>query len=205
MTHEPSETIGKQERIRRMRVRFCEADESFLYVYEQTKKWKVCYEAFDNSTPTDDVSLFWQGASLNLLDVTVDENDVLHPLYIVLEPDYLIDISSLAECFREYGSHPANYFMSRLMPIKNARPLLLGNIANLFLDEWIHAGEREPDYMEVMRKAFRQYPMELAACEDLRDPQKEREFFADCRMHFEHIREVVLKNTKRLYQAVFGG
>lgn len=201
MTHEPSETIGKQERIRRMRVRFCEADESYLYVYEQTKKWKVCYEAFDNSTPTDDVSLFWQRASLNLLDVTVDENDVLHPLYIVLEPDYLIDISSLAECFREYGSHPANYFMSRLMPIKNARPLLLGNIANLFLDEWIHAGEREPDYMEVMRKAFRQYPMELAACEDLRDPQKEREFFADCRMHFEHIREVVQHTFKdSLYQ-----
>ena len=87
--------------------------------------------------------------------------------------------------------HPANYFLSRLVPIDNARPLLLGNIANLFLDEWIHAGEEEPDYIDCMKKAFRQYPIELAACAELRDPSKEKEFAKDCRMHFEHIRDVV--------------
>ena len=78
-----------------------------------------------------------------------------------------------------------------MVPIENARPLLLGNIANLFLDEWIYAGEKEPDYTECMKKAFRQYPIELAACEELRNPQKEKEFAQDCRMHFEHIRETV--------------
>ena len=104
-----------------------------------------------------------------------------------------MDISSLAECYKDYGSHPANYFLSRLVPIENARPLLLGNIANLFLDEWIYAGEKEPDYTECMKKAFRQYPIELAACEELRNPQKEKEFAQDCRMHFEHIRETVQK------------
>ena len=80
-----------------------------------------------------------------------------------------------------------------MVPIENARPLLLGNIANLFLDEWIYAGEKEPDYTECMKKAFRQYPIELAACEELRNPQKEKEFAHDCRMHFEHIRETVQK------------
>ena len=44
-----------------------------------------------------------------------------------------------------------------------------------------------------MKKAFRQYPIELAACEELRNPQKEKEFAHDCRMHFEHIRETVQK------------
>lgn len=82
-------------------------------------------------------------------------------------------------------------FLSRLVPIDNARPLLLGNIANLFLDEWIHAGEEEPDYIDCMKKAFRQYPIELAACAELRDPSKEKEFAKDCRMHFEHIRDIV--------------
>ena len=128
-----------------------------------------------------------------MLDVTVDDNGVYTPSFIVLEPDYLLDISSLAECYKDYGSHPANYFLSRLVPIENARPLLLGNIANLFLDEWIYAGEKEPDYTECMKKAFRQYPIELAACEELRNPQKEKEFAQDCRMHFEHIRETVQK------------
>ena len=133
----------------------------------------------------------WRYAQLNLLDVSVDRDGIYTPSFIVLEPDYLIDISSLAECYKDYGSHPANYFLSRLVPIDNARPLLLGNIANLFLDEWIHAGEEEPDYIDCMKKAFRQYPIELAACAELRDPSKEKEFAKDCRMHFEHIRDVV--------------
>ena len=42
-----------------------------------------------------------------------------------------------------------------------------------------------------MQKAFRRYPIELAACPDLRDKEKERRFFDDCKLHFEHIRETV--------------
>ena len=68
--------------------------------------------------------------------------------------------------------------------------MLLGNIANLFLDEWIHA-EGEVDYLKCMQKAFRRYPIELAACADLRDREKERQFFDDCKLHFDHIRETV--------------
>ena len=128
---------------------------------------------------------------MNLLDVAIDEAGILTPSFIVLEPDYLIDISSLAECFRDYGHHPGNYFLSRMQPIENARPLLLGNIANLFLDEWIHAPNEDIDYRTCMQKAFRRYPIELAACPDLRDREKERQFFDDCKLHFEHIRETV--------------
>ncbi|WP_435301778.1 DEAD/DEAH box helicase, partial [Bacteroides congonensis] len=136
--------------------------------------------------------LLWRHTQVNLLDVAIDNEGVLTPSFIVLEPDYLIDISSLAECFRDYGHHPANYYLSRLQPIENARPLLLGNIANLFLDEWIHAQDEEDiDYRTCMQKAFRRYPIELAACPDLRDREKERQFFDDCKLHFEHIRETV--------------
>lgn len=192
MSDVSSKTINSPNWYRRLRVRFCEADGDFLYVYVQNELLKVRYQTsnFDGSL-IDETSFWGEGASLNLLGVTIDDLGVLNPSFVVFEPDYLIDISSLAECFRDYGSHPLNYFMSRLMPIQNARPLLLGNIANLFLDEWIHAGEQEPDYNEVMRKAFRQYPVELAGCEDLHDSIKEKEFFADCRMHFNHIREIV--------------
>ena len=42
-----------------------------------------------------------------------------------------------------------------------------------------------------MKKAFRTYPIELAACEDLRDVEKEATFFADCKLHFEHIRQII--------------
>lgn len=188
----------KETRIRRIRVCFDYADESYLYVRPidvlEEEPVKVNYNKPGvNEEFKDTVDELWRYAQLNLLDVTVDDNGVYTPSFIVLEPDYLLDISSLAECYKDYGSHPANYFLSRLVPIENARPLLLGNIANLFLDEWIYAGEKEPDYTECMKKAFRQYPIELAACEELRNPQKEKEFAQDCRMHFEHIRETVQK------------
>ena len=194
----PAVKREKETRIRRIRVCFDYADESYLYVRPidvlEEEPVKVNYNKPGvNEEFKDTVEELWRYAQLNLLDVIVDDNGVYTPSFIVLEPDYLLDISSLAECYKDYGSHPANYFLSRLVPIENARPLLLGNIANLFLDEWIYAGEKEPDYTECMKKAFRQYPIELAACEELRNPQKEKEFAQDCRMHFEHIRETVQK------------
>ena len=194
----PAVKREKETRIRRIRVCFDYADESYLYVRPidvlEEEPVKVNYNKPGvNEEFKDTVEELWRYAQLNLLDVTVDDNGVYTPSFIVLEPDYLLDISSLAECYKDYGSHPTNYFLSRLVPIENARPLLLGNIANLFLDEWIYAGEKEPDYTECMKKAFRQYPIELAACEELRNPQKEKEFAQDCRMHFEHIRETVQK------------
>lgn len=192
----PSMKKEKMAHVRRIRVCFDCADENYLYVHPvdivEEELVKVNYNKKGvNEEFKETVAALWRHAQLNLLDVAIDEEGIYTPSFIVLEPDYLIDISSLAECYRDYGSHPANYLLSRLVPIENARPLLLGNIANLFLDEWIHAGEEEPDYVECMKKAFRQYPIELAACEELRDPSKEKEFAKDCRTHFDHIRKTV--------------
>lgn len=186
-----------RERVQRMRVCFQYADEQYLYVTPldevSEKLLLVRYNIPQiNEEFAETCKLLWRHAQVNLLDVAIDNEGVLTPSFIVLEPDYLIDISSLAECFRDYGHHPANYYLSRLQPIENARPLLLGNIANLFLDEWIHAQDEEDiDYRTCMQKAFRRYPIELAACPDLRDREKERQFFDDCKLHFEHIRETV--------------
>lgn len=184
-----------KKRVEKMRVCYQYADEQYLYVTPSDtiadEPLKVRYNVPQvNEEFANTCELLWRHAQVNLLDVAIDEEGILTPSFIVLEPDYLIDISSLAECFRDYGHHPANYALARLQPIENARPLLLGNIANLFLDEWIHA-DREPDYMECMRKAFRHYPIELAACADLKDREKERQFFVDCRLHFDNLRKVV--------------
>lgn len=184
-----------RKRVQRMRVCFQYADEQYLYVTDSDniaeQPLRVRYNIPQiNEEFADTCRLLWRHAQVNLLDVGIDDAGVLTPSFIVLEPDFLLDISSLAECYRDYGHHPGNYFLSRLQPIENARPLLLGNIANLFLDEWIHA-DGEVDYVKCMQKAFRRYPIELAACSDLRDQEKERQFFDDCKLHFEHIRETV--------------
>lgn len=189
-----------RERVRRMRVCFQYADDTYLYVSPvdtvSDEPLRVRYNVPQvNEEFAETCQLLWRHAQVNLLDVAIDETGILTPSFIILEPDYLLDISSLAECFKDYGHHPANYILSRLQTPDNTRPLLLGNIANLFLDEWIYAKE-EPDYLTCMKKAFRQYPIELAACADLQDREKELEFFTDCRRHFDHIRQTV-KETFR--------
>ena len=182
-------------RVKRMRVCFQYADATYLYVQpldSLADEWlKVRYNVPGvNEEFKETCELLWRHAQINLLDVVVDGEGVLTPSFIILEPDYLIDISSLAECFKDYGHHPANYILARFQPSDNACSLLLGNIVNLFLDEWIHA-ESEPDYLACMKKAFRAYQLELATCEELRDAAKERQFFANCRLHFENIRRTV--------------
>lgn len=189
-------TPPAKELVKQMRVRFEYADATYLYVYSidalTEEPLRVRYNVSQvNEEFAETCRLLWHHARLNLLDVSVDEAGVLTPSFIVLEPDYLVDISSLAECFKEYGHHPLNYLFARLQPSDNTRALLLGNIANLFLDEWIHASDNQPDYLTCMRKAFRQYALELAACPDLRNKEVEKQFFDDCRLHFEHIRHTV--------------
>ena len=184
-----------KENLHRLRATFLRADDTYLYIRPtdvlSDEPLRVRRDVPQvNEEFNETCRILWPGAQLNLLDVAVDEAGVLTPSFIVLEPDYLIDISTLAECFKEYGHHPLNYILMRLQPVGNTRPLLLGNIVNLFLDEWIHA-ETEPDYLACMKKAFRAYPIELAACADLRDLEKERQFFADCKLHFEHLRQTV--------------
>ena len=50
---------------------------------------------------------------INLLDVRIDDERQYIPGLVIVHPDYLIDISSLAVCFREYGRHPLNYFINK--------------------------------------------------------------------------------------------
>lgn len=180
---------------KRMRVCFQYADDQYLYVTPTDNPTpepvKVRYNVPQvNDEFSETCTLLWPHAQLNLLDVSADDDGLLTPSFIVLEPDYLLDISTLAECFKDYGHHPLNYQFSKLQQMENTRHILLGNITNFFLDQWIFSSE-EPDYMECMRQVFRRYPIELASCPDLADRDIEATFFADCKMHFNHLREIV--------------
>lgn len=140
---------------------------------ENDSCWKRYYQ--------ETLDVAWPDAMCHIVDQQI----------LVLEPDFLVDVSSLAECFKPYGSHPMQYLLSRLSPAPQGLPLLLGNIVNLFLDEWIH-GE-EPDYAETMRKAFKMYPLQLAINTKLREADIAKQFAADCKLHFTNVKDVVTK------------
>lgn len=109
--------------------------------------------------------LLSENLPLNLLDVRVDEENHYIPNLIVIHPDYLIDISSLAACFQEYGHHPLNYFMNKIKPRANTAPILMGNLASQFLDDYINEQPQEPvSYPRTIKKFFAASALDFCTC-----------------------------------------
>ncbi len=119
------------------------------------------------------------GMQLNLLDCHVSSTDphsstLVTPTIIIVEPDFLIDISSLAVCFTSYGHHPLLYTLNRLKPRVNSQAALLGNFAGVALDLMVHSYKpQEPQANQVMRtahsafrRAFREETFRYLACPD---------------------------------------
>lgn len=88
----------------------------------------------------------------------------LVPRLVVVEPDFLFDISSLAACFEEYGHHHLLYQLKRLAPRTTNKHILMGNLAGRMLDDIIH----QPDapLAETLRSCFREYALDYCADTD---------------------------------------
>ncbi|MDR1562611.1 MAG: AAA family ATPase [Dysgonamonadaceae bacterium] len=136
-----------------------------------------------------------EGSVFNLLNVTVNEEEsgiFVSAEFIILEPDYLIDISSLAECFRPYGNNEFNYTFNRIRMSELSPAILLGNAANFFLDELINADNVfSINYDVAMKKLFASAAFEFTICNSLQDGDVERKFFDDCKRHFDNIFYIV--------------
>ncbi|HMX39618.1 MAG TPA: AAA domain-containing protein, partial [Saprospiraceae bacterium] len=102
--------------------------------------------------------------SLNLLEVDVDAQGHYLPRAIVVEPDYLLDVSAVAECFKDSGPEPYSYLCRKFLPYEVAEPMLLGNIANFFLDRLLN--EPDSDWKNLFLETFRAYPFVYAPMTD---------------------------------------
>ena len=109
-------------------------------------------------------SLLREGTQLNLLDCTVTRKKVI-PRLIVVEPDYLVDISSIANCFESYGHHPLLFTVKRMGERPNNKHIVLGNFAGSALDDIIN---HPTDYTikDTFRSNFREKALDFATCPD---------------------------------------
>lgn len=143
------------------------------------------------------ISELWIGAQLNLIDCKIDESGFYIPSVIVLEPDYLIDASAIAECFQNYGSSHLHYFRRKFESVGNTHYLLLGNLANFFLDELLYSDNpTEEIFEEVFQKSFKQMPFEFTACKDIEAPVAFRDFMFRAKRQFENIKRVVTEDFR---------
>lgn len=181
----------------RVRVEVERWDDTFIYGYDEEQPTdepiKIKHHINGVNTEFNDTFLYlWKGCQLNLIDVILDETGIYNPNFIVLEPDYLIDISSLAECFKEYGSHPLNYIQGKFEALKNTKHILLGSAANLFLDEFVNEKPASPVvYNEAIKKVFKTAPFEFSTCTDLQTTTTFAEFIQETRSQYENVKNVV--------------
>ena len=148
---------------------------------------------FEGETLTVDVAenpeiipLLKTGATVNLVEAIKAGKEVVADV-IILEPDYLIDVSALTACIRPYGSHPLNYFLSRLVPREITLPILLGNAANQFMDDCINKGT-ESNYREAMQQHFHDSMLDYIYSDD----EVTTDYFAKAQEQFGNIRSSVL-------------
>ncbi len=108
----------------------------------------------------------WRYANLNchyLSEVAGKENYFIdNPRsLVVLEPDFLVDASSVAECMTEGSSYPELYILSRIFREASSEKMLLGKIANSIFDEVIHQPRQE--FLDLFKQAMRSMAIPLTA------------------------------------------
>ena len=129
-------------------------------------------------------SILKEGMQLNLLDCEVNGKTVI-PRLVVVEPDFLIDISTLAGCFEDYGHHPLMYTLNRLKPRANTRHIILGNFAGAALDGIINDEHFQPS--NTFKSNFREQALSYATCSDLNPA----EFKTEAMRQIGNMREIV--------------
>lgn len=89
----------------------------------------------------------------------------LTPRAFIFEPDYLIDVTAVAECFKpDNRTEPLKIFLSKFAERRNATPILMGNIANFFFDEII--ADKNSTFEQTFKKIFSLYPLQLVSFTD---------------------------------------
>lgn len=151
------------------------------------KRWKVkyagkglaeCIDLLESEIPLP--------LTLQLLKVEIEE-DNLTPSVIVLQPDYLIDVSSVAESFQASGKFPIIGLIKQYLPFSASLPLLIGNIANMFLDELMMDENR--DFKSLIKSIFTVQPLAIAMLND----QQVGELVEKSKIHFSNIKNTVIR------------
>ena len=141
----------------------------------------------------------WVGSQLNLLEVRQDKNGALIPKFFVLEPDYLVDASAIAECNQQQNYYVELHLLRKFVQSPKTIAMLVGNLANFFLDEILNQVPENPvEFDTVFQKTFQLYPFDYTLQKDLIDNQQFKLFKSKVKKHFHTIQQVL--NGKKLFE-----
>ncbi len=124
--------------------------------YKKTNLYNQDYSYLSN--------YFEEGSQLNLIRPRM-EDGVINAEMFIFEPDYLVDISAVANCFTNYAdSHLVN-LLKKISPKKDTEATLLGNLASQLLDEVIHQLPGTHSYKDSAMEFYKHNTMGLLTTE----------------------------------------
>ena len=142
-------------------------DDTFVYVQAEAaaseEPLKVCYARGNAAYDYDWTYLrdmFHEGTQLNLVRPRLDDG-IIYPELIIFEPDYLVNISTVAHCFTNYADSPLVDLIKKLEPPRVSEAIVLGNLASQLLDESIHQLPNTHSYAESAREFFHNHALSL--------------------------------------------
>ena len=153
-----------------------------------------CYATPAHTTFAPLCHQLYAGAQVNLIDVYATDGAAPHPSaeLFVLEPDYLIDITSLCACMKPYGWSAYTHVLDLFSAPARSAAIQMGNAANQFLDDLINAPHLPElfgttgQYLQSMQKSLHTYPLVYSTLDDIGPA-----FFEQCRNQFDHIAQTV--------------
>jgi len=136
------------------------------------------------------------GCRINAIGCTELPDGSLLPSLIVYNPDYLVDITSVAGCFESYGNTPLASLVKRLKPDPRSQAILLGNFASELLDECVRRDKDVPaDYPAAVKEFFRSSALNIAATDDFNSPEFHNQAIRQQKNIENAVRNLIPKNA----------
>ena len=158
---------------------------------------QLCYGA-ENTTLTRGGTGSWdylqdilrEGAQLNLVRVRKQEGtDIWHPELIIYEPDFLINVTTIAGCFESYAESPYVQLVNKIKPLPNTKAIHLGNLAGQLLDDTVH--DRHIPFEMRMQEYVQENALSMITCPDLITGQGYAQFVKEAAIQKEHIEQCI--------------
>ena len=136
----------------------------------------------------------FEGAKLNLLLSETDTDGRLHPQHIVLEPDYLVDVTAICRCATACGDTPASHLLQKFLPHTATDAIQLGAVANQFLDDVVNSCYSDADdqatlFRDSLCKSFVADPLRFSTVDGI-----DATFSQRCRQQFYNIQKTMSSN-----------
>ncbi len=102
--------------------------------------------------------------AMYLHGIKIDESKQMIPSIFVIEPSYLVDVTTVSNCFQHYGSESRDAIIKRFITVYANAAIMKGNVANFILDEIIH--NHDISYQDIKKQIFTVNPLAFSLMDD---------------------------------------